>query len=220
MSKEFIANVFTYMFAGLGITGAVAWLFADSGAYMNLIGEGGFNTLGYVVMFAPLGIALWMQMGVNRLSMFTLVLLFVAYSTLLGMSLSFIFIVYSMGSIAATFGVTAISFGIMALLGYTTKTDLTKFGSIMYMAFIGIFVAAMINMFLGSETLDYIISMIGVLVFTGLTAYKMQELKYMGSDPELSGESKSKLALIGGLQLYILFVNLFLVLLRFMGGQD
>lgn len=221
MSRQFIANVFSYMFSALTITGVTAWVFAnDLSLITMLISETGFTTLGYIVMFAPLGIALMMQMAVHRFSVPVLLLLFIAYSVLLGMSLSFIFLVYSLGSIATVFGVTAITFGVMAVLGYTTKQDLTSFGRILYMAFIGIFVAAIVNMFLGSSTLDYIISMIGVLVFTGLTAYKMQELKYMSSNPELSGTDRSKLAIIGGLQLYILFINLFLSLLRLMGGRD
>lgn len=221
MSREFIANVFGYMFAGLTITGVTAWIVAHSTDFlMMLIGESGFTPMGYIVMFAPLVISLAMQMAVNRFSVFTLVLLFIAYSLLLGMSLSFIFLVYSLGSIAITFGVSAATFGVMALLGYTTKQDLTSFGRIMYMGFIGIFIAGMVNFFMESETMDYIISMIGIVVFTGLTAYKMQELKYMSSNPEYDGTTRSKLAIIGGLQLYILFINIFLSLLRFLGDRE
>lgn len=221
MSKEFIANVFGYMFAGLTISGVTAWLFSrDMDNIMMLVNETGFTGLGYVVLFAPLGIALAMQLAVHRLPVIVLVGLFIAYAVLLGMSLSFIFLVYSAGSIAVTFGVSAATFGVMALLGYTTKQDLTSFGRIMYMGFIGIFIAGMVNFFLQSETMDYIISMIGIVVFTGLTAYKMQELKYMSSNADFDGTTRSKLAIIGGLQLYILFVNIFLTLLRFLGSRE
>lgn len=216
---SFIANVFSIMFLGLAITAVVAWWFAQSGMVFNLIGMSGMNTTGYLVMFAPLGISLVMQMAYQKFSKVVLLLLFIAYATLLGMSLSFILLIYTGSSIAITFGVTAATFGGMALLGYTTKTDLTKFGSIMMMAFWGIFIAGMINFFVGSELLDYAISMIGVLVFTGLTAYFMQNMKKIASDPLIDAEDKSKLAIIGGLQLYILFVNLFMVLLRFLGDR-
>lgn len=221
MSREFISNVFGYMFAGLTITAVTAWIFSQStDLIMMLIGENGFTPLGYVIMFAPLAISLVMQLAVARLSLPVLMFLFVGYAVLLGMSLSFIFLVYSIGSIAVTFGVSAAAFGAMALLGYTTKQDLTSFGKIMYMGFIGIFIAGMANMFMQNDTMDYVISMVGVVVFTGLTAYKMQELKYMGSNPEYDGATRSKLALIGGLILYILFINIFLSLLRFMGGRE
>lgn len=221
MSREFISNVFGYMFAGLTITAVTAWIFSQStDLIMMLIGENGFTPLGYVIMFAPLAISLVMQLAVARLSLPVLMFLFVGYAVLLGMSLSFIFLVYSIGSIAVTFGVSAAAFGAMALLGYTTKQDLTSFGKIMYMGFIGIFIAGMVNMFMQNDTMDYIISMVGVVVFTGLTAYKMQELKYMGSNPEYDGATRSKMALIGGLILYILFINIFLSLLRFMGGRE
>ena len=222
MPNTFISSVFMYMFVGLGITGITSWLFYETEMYLQLLNPatGGFNTLGYVVVFAPLAVVLVMQMAYQRFSIPILLLFFAGYAILLGMSLSFIFAVYTAGSIALTFAIAAGMYGTMALVGYTTSVDLTKFGAIMMMGFWGIFIAAIVNMFLGNEMLDYIISGIGVLVFTGLTAYKMQELKHMGSDPDLQGESRGKLAIIGGLQMYILFVNLFLSLLRFFGSRD
>ncbi len=221
MPNTFISNIFTYMFGALLVTAAVAWFGYESEFYFRLYNEtGSFNGLGYIVMFAPLAIVLVMQMAYHRFSVPVLLLLFAGYSALLGLSLSSIFAIFTSTSIALTFVITAGMFGGMALLGYTTKTDLTKFGSILMMAFWGIFIAAIVNFFLGSETLDFIISGIGVLVFTGLTAYKLQYFKRMGSDPTLAGTEKSKLAIIGGLQLYILFVNLFLSLLRFFGSRD
>jgi FtsH-binding integral membrane protein len=145
--------------------------------------------------------------------------LFIAYSVLMGLSLSTIFIVYTDGAIASTFFIAAGAFGAMAVLGYTTKTDLTKFGSLLYMVFVGMFIAMIVNWFVGSSQLDYIISFIGVFVFTGLTAYYMQQLKQTSYNTALSEVDRNKLALIGGLQLYILFVNLFLSLLRILGGS-
>ena len=119
-----------------------------------------------------------------------------------------------------TFFVAAGAFAGMAILGYTTKTDLTKFGSLMYMLFIGIFIAGIVNIWLQSDMMSFVISVIGVFVFTGLTAYYMQQLKGVSQDTNLDGIERSKLALVGGLQLYILFINLFMVLLRLLGSRD
>ena len=138
----------------------------------------------------------------------------------MGLSLSTVLLAYSGQDVAITFFVTAGAFGGMAVLGYTTKTDLTKFGSLMYMAFIGIFIAGIANMFIGSSMLQFVISVVGVFVFTGLTAYYMQKLKGIASDTSLSGIDRSKLAIVGGLQLYILFINLFMSLLNIIGGRD
>jgi hypothetical protein len=221
MGREFIANVFGYMFAGLTITAVTAWIFSkDMSFIMSLYNESGMSATGWIIMLAPLAISLVMQLAMNRIPVVVLIGLFIAYAVLLGMSLSVIFLVYTGSSIAITFGVSAATFGAMAILGYTTKQDLTSFGRIMYMGFAGIMIAVMVNWFMESETLDYIISIIGIVVFTGLTAYKMQELKYMGSNPEFAGTARTKLAIIGGLQLYILFINIFLTLLRFLGDRE
>jgi FtsH-binding integral membrane protein len=138
----------------------------------------------------------------------------------MGLTLSTVFLVYSGAAIASTFFVSAGAFAGMAILGYTTKTDLTKFGSLLYMVFIGMFIAGIVNMFLGNGMLDFIIAVVGVFVFTGLTAYYMQQLKGVSQDTSLSGIDRNKLSLVGGLQLYILFVNLFLSLLRILGSRD
>jgi FtsH-binding integral membrane protein len=138
----------------------------------------------------------------------------------MGLSLSTIFLIYEISAIAMTFFVTAGAFAGMAILGYTTKTDLTKFGSLLYMVFIGMFIAGIVNMFMKSDSFGFIISVLGVFVFTGLTAYQMQQLKAVAQSPDLTAEERNKLSLIGGLQLYILFINLFLSLLRILGGRD
>ena len=137
----------------------------------------------------------------------------------MGMSLSSIFLIYTGASIVSTFFITAATFGIMAVLGYTTKTDLTKFGSILSMGVIGIIIAMVVNMFLQSGTMDYIISGIGVLIFTGLTAYDVQKLKRIGAGVEYGTEETNKLSIMGALSLYLDFINLFLFMLRFTGGR-
>jgi len=142
------------------------------------------------------------------------------YSLLTGMSLSFIFIVYDIGSIISTFFITALTFGVMAVAGYTTKTDLTKMGSFLYMALIGIIIASVINWFMGSSQLDYIICIAGVLIFTGLTAYDVQKIKNIGSQIENGTETYKKLIIMGALTLYLDFINLFLMLLRLLGNRD
>ncbi len=221
MSSEFFRNVYSYMFAALGISGAIAYLCGTPEFVMKyFITNGGISGLFYLVVFAPVGLGLLIQMAYNRLSLPVLLLLFGVYSALMGLSLSTIFLVYDIASIYTTFLVTAGAFAGMAILGYTTKTDLTKFGSLLYMVFIGMFIATIVNIFMKSDTMDFVVSVLGVFVFTGLTAYQMQQLKHISNDPTLEGVQRNKLALIGGLMLYILFINLFLSLLRLLGNRD
>lgn len=221
MSSEFFRNVYSYMFAALGISGAIAYMCGTPEFVMQyFISNGSLTGLFYLVVFAPVGLGLLIQMAYNRLSMPVLLLLFGGYSALMGLSLSTIFLVYDIASIYTTFLVTAGAFAGMAILGYTTKTDLTKFGSLLYMVFIGMFIATIVNIFMKSDTMDFVVSVLGVFVFTGLTAYQMQQLKHISNDPNLQGVERNKLALIGGLMLYILFINLFLSLLRLLGNRD
>ena len=211
------------MFAALAISGLIAFRVGnDPELFISyfISATGGFNPLFYVVMFAPIGLTFVIQWGYNKLSMLSLTLLFVLYAGLMGLMLSSIFLVYDIQSIANTFFVTAGAFGGMAILGYTTNTDLSKFGSLLYMVFIGMFIASIVNIFIGSDSMGFIIACLGVFVFTGLTAYHMQELKKLAQNAQLNDEQKNKMALIGGLTLYILFINLFLSLLRIMGGRD
>ncbi len=221
--KTFFRSVYTYMFAALAISGLIAFRVGnDPELFISyfISATGGFNPLFYVVMFAPIGLTFVIQWGYNKLSMLSLTLLFVLYAGLMGLMLSSIFLVYDIQSIANTFFVTAGAFGGMAILGYTTNTDLSKFGSLLYMVFIGMFIASIVNIFIGSDSMGFIIACLGVFVFTGLTAYHMQELKKLAQNAQLNDEQKNKMALIGGLTLYILFINLFLSLLRIMGGRD
>ena len=221
LAKTFMSGVFMWMFLALGITAVTAWLFASSQELITLLykPEGGMSITGWIVMLAPLGLVLWMSAGFQRMSASAMVLIFILFSVLLGASLSSIFIIYTGASIGKTFVITSGMFGTMAVVGYTTKTDLTKFGSLMFMGLIGIIIASVVNMFMRSGTMDYIISFIGVLVFTGLTAYDVQKLKRIGSNVELESEGARKLTIMGALTLYLDFINLFLFLLRFFGNR-
>lgn len=222
ITRDFFKNVYGYMFAALGISGVLAFWVGTPAFFQTYFinAEGGLSPLYYVVMFAPVGVALLIQMAYQRLSFGVLMICFLGYAALMGISLGSIFLVYAGAQIAITFFVTAGAFGTMAVLGYTTKTDLTKMGSLLYMVFIGMFIASIVNIFLGWETLRFVISILGVFVFTGLTAYYMQQLKGVARNQELSSVDRSKLALVGGLHLYILFINLFLSLLSLIGGRD
>lgn len=174
-------------------------------------------------MFAPLGFVLLMSLGYRKLSAPVLMGLFVLYSGITGVTLSFILLVYTANSVFACFVSASVMFGVMAFMGYTTKKDLTGFGRIMMMGLIGIVVASLVNMFLKNGTMDYIISFIGVMVFTGLTAYDVQKIKQIGQGLDENGQIISsevkKLSIIGALTLYLDFINLFLMLLRLFGGR-
>ena len=222
VARDFIRSVYTYMFAALSISGIIAYYIGTNPALIAtlFLTETGVSPLFYVVMFSPIVVVLAMSLGLERMSMKTILLLFIVYSILMGLSLSFVFLQFSMGSIALTFFAASGAFGIMAVLGYTTKTDLTKFGSLLYMALGGIIIASIINMFMQSSGMDKMITYIGVFVFTGLVAYKMQMLKEMAYNAEMNEDQRSKMALFGGLSLYITFINLFLNLLRLFGSRD
>ncbi len=226
-ARQFFAKVYAFMFGALLISGGIAYQFGTEAFFeeyfvtpATLHSPASLSPLFYIIAFAPLGLALLMQTMINRLSYPVLILLFASFSILLGLSLTTIFLQYSTLSIVSTFFVTAGSFAGMAILGYTTKIDLTKFGSLLYMAFIGIFIAGIVNMFVESDGLGFVISVIGVFVFTGLTAYHMQQLKEVAFNTAIPEKDRNKMALIGGLTLYILFVNLFLSLLRLLGGRE
>lgn len=227
MTSEFFVKVYTYMFIALGISGSIAYLFGTDHSLINYLVKVDIQTqtirhtpLFYIATFAPLVFILLINFAYKRFSMPLLFIFFAAFSVFMGLSLSSIFLVYTLGSILTTFLVTSLSFGAMAVLGYTTKTDLTKFGSLLYMALFGMIIAMLVNLFMNSDTASYVISIIGVFVFTGLTAFKMQYLKYIAEDPQLSQLDRSKLSLIGGLSLYMTFINLFLSLLRLFGSRD
>ncbi len=229
LSSTYIANVFMWMFAALGVSTIFALLFANSPALMQYLysvnpvtGGAKLNMLGYAVMFAPLGFVMIMSFAFQRLSAVALIGLFMAYAAINGISFSFILLTYTSSSVIACFASAAAMFGIMAVMGYTTKKDLTSFGRILTMGLIGIVVAMLINMFLKSDTMGYLISVIGVAVFTGLTAYDVQKLKNIGAGVEygeISEADGKKLGILGALTLYLDFINIFLLLLRLFGGR-
>lgn len=215
-----ISQVFTFMGSALVISGVVSYVFANNPALLNLLypETGGISILGYVVMFSPIIFTLIMSRGFEKMSAQTLILMLILFSAFMGASLSSLFLIYSSGTLATTFFVSAGTFLTMAIVGYTTKTDLTKMGKLLYMGLIGIIFASVINWFIGSAGMDYLISIIGVLVFTGLTAYDMQRLKNLSYEMQ-GGELQTKAAVMGALSMYLNFVNLFLFLLRFFGGN-
>jgi len=223
--KNFMANVFAYMFMALGISALFAYLFSTNLELLQYLISStgrGLNALGYIVMFAPLGFVLLMSFGYSRLSAPALIFLFVIYSALNGISFSFILLSYTSGTVLACFLSAAAMFGIMAFMGYTTKQDLTKFGRILIMGLIGIIVASLINLFMGSSSLDYLISFLGVMIFTGLTAYDVQKLKNIGAGiqyADVPASDVKKVSILGALNLYLDFINLFLFLLRLFGGK-
>lgn len=225
MTRSFVSTVFLWMFAALGITAATAFLFGTNANLMSLLMEvtpqGGarVSVLGWIVTFAPFIIVLVMSARINKMSVQQTVLWYVVYSILMGMSLSFIFWAYTTASIFKTFIITAGMFGVMAVVGYTTKTDLTKFGSFLFMALIGIIIATLVNFFMHSARLDYIISIIGVLIFTGLTAFDVQKIKQIGDAGINDGDVMAKITVHAALSLYLDFLNLFLYLLRFFGNS-
>ncbi len=223
IAKTFMSQVFTWMTLAMIVTAGTAYWFASSeSAIRSLINTetGGLSPLGWVVTLAPIGFVLLMSFGFQKLSALAMTLLFIAFSVIMGMSLSFILLVYTAASIFKTFIVTAGMFGIMSVAGYTTKTDLTKFGSILMMGLIGIMLAMLVNFFMHSSSLEYIISILGVLIFTGLTAYDVQRLKRIGAGAgEFGEENARKMGILGALTLYLDFINLFLFLLRFLGNR-
>ena len=231
VAKRFFANVFLWMFIALGVSTLAAVFMANTPAAMDYLikydaqgNRAGMSILGYVAMFSPLALVLLMSAGLSRLSYPALLGIFVAYSVLTGISLSFILLTYTAGSVVACFASAAGIFGIMAVLGYTTETDLSKFGPILMVGVIGLVIASVINMFLGSSTFDYIMSFFGVAIFTALTAYDVQKLKRIGEGIEENGDQVAvadtkKLAIMGALSLYLDFINIFLFLLRIFGSR-
>jgi uncharacterized protein len=220
LAKNFVANVFSWMVVGLLITGFVASYAASSDLYEQLVGSGGLMM--WVILLAPFAFIIAMNAGLQKFSATTLTVLFVAFSGVMGLSLSSVFLVYSMGSITQVFLITAGTFAVMAFAGYTTSVDLSKFGALLFMALIGIIIASVVNFFTQSDNpmMDFIISVGGVLVFTGLTAYDTQRIKRIGAGVEYGTAGATKLAILAAVSLYLNFVNLFLFLLRLLGGRN
>ena len=206
------------MTLALAITGFTAMYIAKSYTFLEMIAQNSMMFWGLLI--AEIGLVMYLSARIQRISFTTATLLFIAYSIVNGLTLSILFMVYTMSSIATTFFITAGTFGAMALFGYITKKDLTRIGSLCGMAVIGLIIATIVNMFLHNSMMDMVISGIGVLVFVGLTAYDSQKIKQMltGNDIEIN-ETTQKIALMGALTLYLDFINLFIYLLRLFGDR-
>ncbi|MCC6371014.1 MAG: Bax inhibitor-1/YccA family protein [Bacteroidia bacterium] len=221
--NRLLRSSFSWMSLAMLLTTLAALLFSQVPALTSFLlteTDTGFKPtlLAYVAMFAPLLFVLGIRFGLDKLSYGALVGLFIAYSIINGISFSFIFFIYNIGSIVNVFLSTTALFAVMAIAGYTTKTDLTKLGSLLFIGLIGIVIASLINLFMQSAGFDYIISILGVIIFTGLTAYDVQKIKNLGYQVEGSSLS-SKMGIVGALTLYLDFINLFLFLLRLFGGR-
>jgi FtsH-binding integral membrane protein len=230
--RSYMLRVYNYMTVGLVVTGLVAF-FANqaavstvpteyqfaNGVYLTSFGAAVYaSPLQWVIMLAPLAFVFALSFGINKMSAATAQLVFWAFAAVMGVSLSSIFLVYTGQSIAKTFFISAAMFGAMSLFGYTTRRDLTKMGSFLFMGLIGIIIASVVNIFLASSALAFGISILGVLIFVGLTAYDTQRIKASYS-ASFSGDVLAKGAIMGALSLYLDFLNLFLMLLRLTGNQ-
>lgn len=224
LAKTFMSNVFAYMFGGLLLTGVIALWFANS----NLMAEYVINPetgkvmspLYWIAMFGPLALVLGMSLGINKLSTPAMILLFIAYAGLNGIAFSTIFVRFDLAAIYKAFFSAALVFGTMSVVGYTTNTDLTKMGNILRIGLFALIGAIVINLFMQSGTMDYLISIGGVIIFTGLTAYDVQKLKRIGAGVDMQDASSKKLVTFGALTLYLDFINLFLFLLSLFSSRD
>ena len=229
--RAYMLKVYNYMASGVFLTGIVSLLlFNLSGGYniqVTQMGITGTTSIGnaiyssplsWIIMLAPLGIVIYMSFGIRKMSAAKAQGTFWIFAALMGASLSSIFVVYTGTSIARVFFITAGTFGAMSIYGYTTKRDLTKLGSFLMMGLIGIIIASVVNIFMNSTMMYFVISILGVLIFVGLTAYDTQKIKnmYLVSD---TGEIMGKKAVMGALTLYLDFINLFIMLLRLFGQR-
>jgi hypothetical protein len=215
--RSYMLSVYNYMASGVLLTGVVALLFARSGAAETILMGPGI--LKYLIMFSPLAFVMVLSFGINRLSTGTAQLLFWAFATVMGLSMASIFLVYTGASIALTFFATSAAFLSLSLYGYTTKRDISGFGTFMIMGVVGLIVAMLLNFWLQSPVMNLAISAIGVLLFAGLTAYDTQKIKSMYA--YVAGTDMiGKTVIMGALNLYLDFVNMFTFLLSFMGSRD
>ena len=215
--QRFMVRVYNWMTAGLAITGFMAFYVSNNETIMNIIF--GNPIMPIVLMIAQIGLVFWLASRVMQMSVSQATGVFMLYAGLTGVTFSFIFVVYTSASITSTFLVTAGTFGAMSLYGYTTKKDLTSWGSFLFMGLIGIIIASVVNMFMQSNMMHMIITYAGVLIFVGLTAYDTQKIKEMNILGNEGTDEDTKEAIRGALTLYLDFINLFLMLLRLMGDR-
>ena len=223
--RAYMLRVYNYMLMGLALTGATSWAVLNVPPLralffqVNAAGMLAPSMLGWIALFAPLGLVLFLSFRIHALSFATAQMVFWIYAALMGIGLAPIFLIYTASSVAQVFFVTAATFGAMSLWGYTTKRDLTSMGSFLFMGLIGIVIASLANLFFQSGTMSLVISIIGVIVFTGLTAYDTQKIKNSYDVVSHDGQLAGKGAIMGALTLYLDFINLFLMLLRLMGDR-
>ena len=226
--RAYMLKVYNYMTTGLLLTGVIAYFFAKASIVTNEMGQIiGVTQLGaliftsplkWVIMLAPLGFVFYLSARINKMSVSSAQITFWVFASIMGLSLSSLFIEFTQASIARVFFITSATFASMSLYGYTTKRDLTRLGGFLFMGLIGVIIASIVNIFVGSSALQFAISIIGVLVFVGLTAYDTQTIKnmYYQGDEESVGTKK---ALMGALRLYLDFINLFILLLQLFGQR-
>jgi len=212
--RNYMLRVYNYMASGLALTGIVAYVAAYSGFYASIAR----TPLIWLVILAPLGLVMLLSFGIQRMRASTAQMVFWLYSGLMGLSLAMVFLAFTGTSVARVFFITAGTFAGMSLYGYTTQRDLSQFGAFLFMGLIGIVIAGLVNIFIASSALQFAISVIGVIVFVGLTAYDTQQIKemyYSGDDYEMG----SKKAIMGALRLYLDFINLFMMLMQLLGTR-
>lgn len=214
--RQHMLRVYNYMGLGLVLTGLVAFLVASTPAiYIPIF----TSPLKWVAMLAPLAFVLFLSFRIHAVSTSTAQMVFWAFCAAMGLSMASIFLVFTGTSIARTFMITAVMFGAMSLYGYTTKADLSRFGSFLMMGLVGIILASVVNIFLGSTAIQFIVSVAGVLIFTGLTAWDTQRIKSEYAE-HYDSESRNKMALMGALSLYLNFINIFQLLLNLTGERE
>lgn len=217
IQATFINKVYAWMCLALTVTGFIAYRTAQSEALLGLVFGNNIILIGLIIF--ELGIVFWMSKNIAKISSNMAIGLFILYSALNGLTLSVLLLVYTASSIASTFFITAGTFGAMSIYGYFTKKDLTSWGNLLFMALIGLIVASVINIFLASSTMYWIITYAGVLIFVGLTAYDTQKIKNMSLQLDAESEEGRKGAIMGALALYLDFINLFIMLLRIFGDR-
>ena len=217
VEADFMQKVYLWMTFALTLTGFVAYRTTQSEFLLELIFSSSFGFIGLIL--AELALVFWISSGIQRMSSNMAIGLFLLYSVLNGMTLSVLLIAYTGASVASTFFITAGMFGAMSIYGYTTKQDLSSWGNLLFMALFGLILASVVNIFLQSSGLYWLISYIGVLVFVGLTAYDTQKIKQLAAQVIVESEVGRKVATLGALTLYLDFINMFIFMLRILGNR-
>ena len=219
--RSYMLGIYNYMAIGVAVTGGVAMAMANWVAANPAIGQTLYQSpLRWVIMLAPLAFVMVLSFGINKLSVTAAQAIFWTFAAVMGVSISWIFLVYTGGSIAQTFFITAASFGALSLWGYTTKRDISGWGSFLFMGVIGLILASIVNIFLQSSALMFAVNVLGVLIFAGLTAYDTQRLKHTYDMVAHDATMMAKSSIMGALSLYLNFVNMFMFLLSFLGNRE